>query len=300
MACAGVQVLGPVSQRIDLAESGRVVEMPDTPSLESGSPDELIRGSEGWDAVRGDDGMFTIGVEWDEPREITEVNIEFRHAIANRELIKVQYWKEEPAAQDAAKRTDRSKPRGRWLTPETEWWAGDRDVSFAFLPGDRDGADKNKLKATVRRTTRLRFVCGKEDLPPVRYLRAYGPDASATDTFEFRFDEKSKLAPPVMVEAVDGFIMASDGKTKMGSAVLRDRAGSLLIRYAMTASESPNKTRIILSASDKPEDRTIVYPIEVARKGRLDLARDAITVERRGGILGASSQPVATMPAGTR
>ncbi len=31
-----------------------------------------------WDAVRDEDGQYSIGIEWDAPRDVCEVNIEFR------------------------------------------------------------------------------------------------------------------------------------------------------------------------------------------------------------------------------
>ncbi len=83
--------------------------------------DELIRGADGWSAVRGDGGQYTIGVEWDTPRELSEVNIEFRHAIANREEIKVQYWKAERTSTRGGGKPGEERLAGRWMTPNTDW-----------------------------------------------------------------------------------------------------------------------------------------------------------------------------------
>lgn len=300
LTCGSAQAFAAAAtSRIDLTESGRVVEMLETPASQSLPSPELIRGTDGWEAIRSEDGQYTIGVEWDEPREIAEVNIEFRHAIANREQIRVQYWQSEAVPSKPGDRPGAGeKARGRWLTPQTEWWAGDRDVSFSFQPGDRESS--GRPDTNLRRTTRLRFLCGDEDLPPVRYLRAYGPDRSATDTFEFRLDVKGPLAPPVLVEAIDGYIMAADGKTKMGSAVLRDSPASLQIRYGLTDADSPNRTRLILSPVSQPEKQTVVFPIEAAREGRAEAERAGVTVERRGGKLANPQKAAASKPAEPR
>lgn len=274
------------SERIDLVEFGRVVELPEEPDRVTTEADELVRGTDGWEAVLSDDGQYTIGVEWEEPREVAEVNIEFRHAIANREQIKVQYWKGE--VPDKNGKADGKAAKGRWMTPKAEWWAGDRDVSFSFLPEDKETAKQKNDGKTTRVTQRLRFICGKEDLPPVRYLRAYGPARSATETFDIRFDRDKELAPPVTVRAVNGFIIAGDGKTKMTSAILRDESNTLQIRYSRNDSTSPNRTQLILSPVDKPEVETVLLVGEAAKRGRVQVAKAGVVLERRGGKANAS------------
>lgn len=283
------------SGRVNLVEFGRVVELPDEPAEPTTEADELSRGVEGWEAIRGRNGVYSIGVEWDEPRELAEVNIEFRHAIAHRDKIRVEYWRQEgqdPSA-DAADRP----PKGGWRTPKTDWWAGDRDVSFAFLPDDEDTAGRAVPGRPTRRTTRLRFICGKNDLPPVRYLRAYGPEPARTDTFDFQLAPSAGLAPPVAVEIVNGFILAADGRTTMTSAVLREKEdGALQVRYNRTDAESLNRTKLILHPVDVPEARTVIYPTEVARLGQVRLAEEGVIIKRRGGRVGDLHEAVATWP----
>jgi hypothetical protein len=284
------------SRRVDLVEFGRVVELPDDPRRPTTAADELSRGQNGWEALRGRDGLFTIGVEWDEPRELAEVNIEFRHAIAQRDQIQVQYWEDlsDGEAEDTA---DRSV-KGRWMRPKTEWWAGDRDVSFSFLPEDHETAGRGEPGKLTRRTTRLRFICGKEDLPPVRYLRAYGPEPAATDTFDIRFDGSAALVPPVAVRIVNGFILASDGRTNMTSAVLReDASSSLHIRYIRTGAESLNRTKLTLGPVENHESQTAIYPADVARLGELRVAQAGVVIERRGGKVAEARGAVTTAPA---
>ncbi|HOA72722.1 MAG TPA: hypothetical protein PL151_14035 [Phycisphaerae bacterium] len=290
-ACSG---WAAPDKRVDLVEFGRVVAMPDEPKAVTTAADELVRGTNGWDAVRGDDGVYTIGVEWDEPRELAEVNIEFRHAIADREQIKVQYWKDEPGGTEGAGTTGR-KAKGRWLTPKTEWWAGDRDVSFSFLPGDHE-ATGGQADKTTRRTRRLRFICGKTHLPPVRYLRAYGPEPFATDTFDVRLDANSPLSPPVTVQIVNGYILSVVGNAQMTSAVMRDREMALQIRYLRGEADSPNRTRVILESMDEAGVQAVFYPAEVARRGQVRLTERRLVVERRGGKL-PSAGAATTVPA---
>src|SRR5512143_3268147 len=84
LLCALVlAVLMPAAtdQRINLADFARVVKfVSDTPArLEV---QELETGPDGWPVWTGEGGQSMIGIEWDEPRDIAEAEIEFRHAIA--------------------------------------------------------------------------------------------------------------------------------------------------------------------------------------------------------------------------
>lgn len=280
--------------RIDLAEFGRVVHFPEVPTKVTTTKDELSRGSDGWDAVQDEDGQYSIGIEWDEPRDISEVNIEFRHAIADRELIKAQYWKEDKtASQPGDSKTKTSKhSSGRWLTPKAEWWAGDRDVSFAFAAQDAETANKNLPGKTVRRTTRLRFLCGRQELPPVRYLRAYGPGKVVVDTFDVRFDPKPTLALPVVVDVVNGFALSADGQAVLDSVMIRNDREVLVLRFFQNDETSPNRTEVILSSLDKPENSYRFFPAQVAKRGLVRIPAGGVVIERRGG------KPATTRPVG--
>lgn len=320
---------------INLVDFGRVVEMPGQPAGGIPPEHELMRGADGWDAVRGADGEYVIGVEWDSPREISEVNIEFRHAIANRDKIRVQYWQEADADTSENART---APAGRWMTPRWEWWAGDRDVSYAFLPCDREGSGRrNGGRAPGggeagergiaeddiaeddiarddtardgiakggdpaggeaceagcpphRRTRRIRFLCGKDDLPPVRYLRAYGPGKATTATFDLRFDADAKFAPPVLVKTVNCYVISADGKVAMESAALHERSGTLRVRYYRQDTNSPNRSRLLIARVADSENRVEILPARVAREGRLRPGDAGLVLEHRGG-------PVTTRP----
>jgi hypothetical protein len=293
IALAAASVAAAARQRIDLVEFGRVVQLPDEPKRVTTDEDELTRGADGWEAPKNDNGEYSIGIEWDEPRDIAEVTIEFRHAIANREQIRVQYWKAEPAGAGTG------APRGRWFTPRWDWWAGDRDVSFAFMPEDREAGGHKPEAGRFRRTTRIRFLCGKDELPPVRYLKAYGADPVTTDTFDFRF-ERARMAPPVMITVVNGYILAVDSKTTMTSAVLQESPGALEVRYARTDPASPNATRLMLAALDHPKEQQVLRPAQAARDGRIRLDEAGVVMERRGGRPASAPVPADASPAERR
>src|SRR5262245_9425235 len=186
--------------RINLVDSAQVVRYEgDSPATLPAHP--LERGPDGYDAWVGPDGQYMIGVEWDAPRDLAEVNIEFRHAIANREGIRVQYWQEDWPVHDGQKT---SRPaHGRWTTAKADWWAGDRDVTFSFVPYHQEQPGKDAPDFRYRRTRRLRFLLGKKELPPVRYLKAYGPTVALEATFALSFDAGSTVRPPVRLSIIN-------------------------------------------------------------------------------------------------
>ena len=58
-------------------------------------------------------------------------------------------------------------------------------------------------------------ACGDGELPPVRYLRAYGPAQCSEDTFDVRLDEGSPFAAPLSVSVVNGYLLEGDSQTTM-------------------------------------------------------------------------------------
>lgn len=272
-------------ERINLVDSGRVVKY----EGHSGPSRELDRGLDGWEAWVGDDRQYMIGIEWDTPRELREVNIEFRHAIANREQIRVQYWV--PEGGDAATR-EAKELKGRWVTAKAEWWAGDRDVTFAFVPLKEEQSD-SKSDSTTRRTRRLRFVLGRDELPPVRYLRAFGPGKPVEGTFDLLIDKSSAFQPPLSASVFNGDLIENeDGKpTAVRSTSVSAKSPAIVVRYTRDDTGSGNRTEVTLKPSILDQTVTFV-PAEAAQKGEVVIPSIGVTIRHRGG---PTSQP-ATQP----
>jgi hypothetical protein len=90
---------GPVrasDERINLVDFAKVVKYAGQ-SPETLTAEVLSRGKDGWSAWRGDGGQYMIALEWTEPRVLVEAEIEFRHAIAKRNEIQVQFFDETSA-----------------------------------------------------------------------------------------------------------------------------------------------------------------------------------------------------------
>lgn len=275
---------GAVSTRINLVDFGQVVRFA---GLKEGRPEgrPIERGPDGWEAWKSDDCQYMIGVEWDEPRELAEVNIEFRHAIANREKIEVQYWAETRSKTQPADSDERG---GRWVTAQiADWWAGDRDVSFSFKPASQDEPGSGAPNVTWRRTRHLRFLLGKSDLPPVRYIRSYGPAKSAQGTFAIRLEAGSDLRSPIDVDVVNGYLL-EDGNTSAQSTQVNSPA-ELRIRYAPGATGDPNRTRVTLSNGGEPSGTFL--PIQVVKQGTARLERIGVVVEYKRASSQTASRP---------
>ena len=261
-----VAVGGTKTERVNLVDSGRVVQF-SAKDNEIPEATPMERGLDGWTAYRGEDGQFMVGVAWEAPRDVAEVNIEFRHAIAHREKIKVQYFQYHESGGKA--------DQGRWVTAKiAEWWAGDRDVSFTFAPVSGRPPTTRGSRVTSLTTLRLRFVLGEDELPPIRYIRAYGPNPSAEGVFEIDFPEKDRPAPPLQVSVSNGHLVKKDDdgkRTTTQSVQLDSRPFTVRVNYVLSDDESSTRTRVAVRGETDTQDLVTFFPAEVAGTGRITL-----------------------------
>lgn len=272
------------SKRIDLADFGRVVRYsgrtPDTFEVRS-----IERDEEGWKAWRGEDNQYMIGLEWDEPRDIAEVNIEFGRAIAHRDAIHLQYFKGSWPSIGRGGWTQQDDPfHGEWVTAKiAEYGGGDRDAGFTFTPYHEERPAENAPAVRYRRTFRLRFLLGPDEGPPVRHIRAYGPSPAAEGTFDIRFDDQAfsrdprgsafspaqRLKPPLKLSVVNGALFESDGRTPTRSASIDAVPASIRVRYADKDLESQTRTIVTLRGAGQPAQGLSFLPAEAAEVGAI-------------------------------
>lgn len=269
--------------RIDLAEFGRVVEYTgDTP--ETLQVKTLERGIDGWEAWKGPDGQYTIGLEFDEPRDLAEAGVEFRHAIADRQLIQVQYWQDHWPNDKKGGWAPVDDPfHGKWANTKGDWWAGDRDVNFGFLPYNQENPRKGAPDFTYRRTYRLRFLLGKrDDIPPVRYIHAYGPNQAVEGDFEIKMEAMSPIRLPLDVSAVNGMLL--EGKNRVPTTALQvdNPPMNVAVRYAQGDLETSTRTIVTLRAGGNELRGMSFLPAEAAKCGTIHVPAMGVTVTHRG------------------
>jgi len=254
--------------RINLADFGRVVKfVGDAPTTMVA--EELESGSDGWPVWKGEGDESMIGLEWDEARDVGEVEIEFRHAIADRAQIRVQYFlNEPPATQPGSAPVTPDTFHGRWVTAKTEWWAGDRFVGFSFVPMSEELPGRGMPNATWRRTCRLRFLLGqrKEELPAVRYLRAYGPAEAVEAKFEVRLDKVGPLAAPLELKMVNGLVISQDGEAVDSGAIESDRE-RVRLRFGENDLGGASRTIATLTGGRGRPKGFSFLPAEVVQRG---------------------------------
>ncbi len=271
------------NDRINLADFGRVVKVsgqaPDTLEVQT-----LVRGKDGWPAWKIEAGPhageYAIAVEWDEPRDIAAVNIEFRHAIANRHEIRPQYFHRHWPHNGAGGWARLDDPfHGEWVDVRGEWWAGDRDVSFEFGPYAAEHPDDpNAPDFNYRRTYRFRFLLGKREPPPVRYIRAYAPSKHCDATFTLDWDDESPVELPVDASVINGYLL--DPTTGETSQLQRLDRGDEALRVRFYREDDATATRTIVTLR-RADDRWTGFsflPAEAMRNGRLNIPAMGVTV----------------------
>ncbi|HOW72952.1 MAG TPA: hypothetical protein PKY77_20320 [Phycisphaerae bacterium] len=278
-------VLAKVGEAVNLADFARVVKyLGDSP--ETLQVRELEQGSEGWEPWRGDDNEYMIGLEWDEPRDVCLVEIEFRHAISDRDKIRVQYFQDHwPSAETGGWAGVDDPFHGKWVTAKADWWAGDRDVTFAFLPYDQEQPGDGAPDVIYRRTYRLRFLLGKREieLPAVRYFRVYGPRKTLSAKFNIRFEPRGKLRLPLDVSVVNGGIIDRlVGDTTIQSWVLNREPTSLEVNY-LEDLETPSRTVVTLRSPEDPLVGMSFLPAEVVKHGIMRVPSMGMVIAHVGG-----------------
>jgi len=299
---AAILMMNPTSvdDRINLVDFARVVRFTgDSPhSLEV---HEIERGSDGWGVWTAENGQSMIGVEWDEPRDLAEVEIEFRHAIADRDQIRVQYFQNHwPNVGRGGRALPDDPFHGRWVTAKADWWAGDREVGFVFVPYDQEQPGDGAPAVGYRRTYRLRFLLGKRnhELPPVRYLRAYGPREPADAAFDIRFDPGSQLEPPIDVSVVNGYVLEENVGTTTRAASLKSAPARLRVRYAAGERQAMNRTVVTLRNRDDACQGLSFLPAEAVQYGIIRVPSLGVVVAHVGSRkdLQAARRPRASIP----
>jgi len=292
-----------VEGRINLVDFARVVQFtgdsPDTFEVH-----ELERGADGWEAWTDDEGQYIIGVEWDEPRDLAEVEIEFRHAIAHREQIKVQYFQNHWPHEQAIGLVPPDDPfHGQWVTAKAEWWAGDRDVGFAFVPYNQEQPAKGAPAMRYRRTYRLRFLLGKRDhkLPPVRYLRAYGPNEPEEATFDIRLGPGSPIKLPIDVSVLNGYVLEQDNAATTQTTSLDTAPARLRVRFADGAIQARNRTVVTIRNRDDASQGMSFLPAEAVQYGIIRVPSLGVAIAHVGSQkdLQIDRRPRASRPAYT-
>lgn len=269
-------------QRIDLAEFGRAVQyIGDTP--ETLQVKSLDRGWEGWETWRGPDGQAMIGLEFDEPRDLAEVGIVFRHAIAQRHLIQVQYFQQHWPHDKQGGWAPLDDPfHGRWVTAKARWWAGDREVCFAFLPYNQEQPGPGAPDYTYRRTYRLRFLLGDRELPPVRYFHAYGPRPYADGQFDLEFDPGSAVHLPLDLHVVNGFFLEGKNREPSMEMPLDNAPAAMTVRYAQGDMDTPTRTIVTLRNVNSRDRGVSFLPAEAARYGSIRVPALGVTITHHG------------------
>lgn len=278
-----------VENRVNLADFGRVVR------FEGDSPRSLRsiaieRGPDGWQSWVDEEGVAWIGVEWDRPRVITEVEIEFRHAVADRQLIQVEFFAPEPLPDPSCGgRPGYDAFHGRWMSGRTDWWAGDRFVGFEFLgPVGTQPATADPLgggEAGFLCTSRLRFNLGRRDygLPPVRYIRVYGPHTPCEARLDVRLDDDSPLVWPIEVEVTDGKLLNHPTYATTRTATLDPDGRTLHVRYHGEA-RGANRTIVTLRSAGRDDRGFSFLPDEVVARGIVRVPSLGVTISDHAGI----------------
>jgi len=205
-------VLTPLvaGERLDLASFGTVKAW-----LAGGEEKLYLAQSKGgWPAAQGEGpGDWNLGVEWDEPRQFREIEVQFRGNEMPQEIIP-EYWVSSwppPEGRGGWTRTD-SPWNGQWRPIKAVAERIPGGLRYRFRPLDvEENPNAPHFSGTPPRwrqalKVRLRFRSPRS--PWIAALRIYGGSRAAVREVSIETGCENKPAHPVELAIYNGFIRA--------------------------------------------------------------------------------------------
>lgn len=161
-----------------------------------------------------DSGEWHLGLEWNEPRDVRRVVVEYAGEIPPD--VRVQYWQKNwptpaPERLPGSRRgwIGRDDPwHGQWVTVKAKKTDSGAACTFTFDPidmtelkssvwGHSDIANRltesEHYLARFRRTLKLRIVSGGNDCPVISAVHAYAPASWKEAEVDVHFDDPASL-----------------------------------------------------------------------------------------------------------
>ena len=246
---------------------GRVVR------FEGNSPETfeartLERGPDGWQAWKDDHGEYSLGLTWDEPRDVAEIHLEFRDAFPQSDRIRVEYFYKNWPNLDVGGWAPIDDPfHGQWQTiPLQNAWLGEQWVTLPFASLNTEPGREMWHGERYRRTYHIRLCWGTNAPPPISAICVHGLQPEVEGEFDLRVDRTSPIRPPLEVSVVNGALLNGLGETAR-SLRLEAGSGKLRVRYFRVDVETPTRTIVTVRSAGDPLSGFSFLPQEVRSRG---------------------------------
>lgn len=212
--------------------------------------------------VQTEDGLWHLGLEWEEPRDVARVAIAYVGTVPRD--VHIQYWQNNwptpaPERRPGARRgwIGRDDPwHGRWVTVRAQRTIEKQTCTFIFDPVDipelREVRTWESLEeaedylAPFRRTLKLRILSGGNVQPTIRAIEATGRSRWREGLIDIRMPSSGVTAAEwgVVADATNGHILALETLTQ-GTARLR-------VLYAGADAAQADRTIITVHSAERP------------------------------------------------
>lgn len=269
---------GAAPARIDLVPFGRVVLFAgNTPETLEAST--LMRSPEGWTAGKDVEGKYLIGLTWDEPRDVAEIELEFQDAFPDRDRLQIQYFYKNWPNQDVGGWAPIDDPfHGQWKTiPLQNAWFGDRSVTLPFASMNTEPDREVWHGLRYRRTYHLRVLFGTNAPPPITAIHAYGLQPAVEREFELSLTPRSSIRAPLDVSIVNGELINPRGEM-VHSLALASAAERLRVRFLRVDVDTPTRSVVTIRSAADPLNGFSFLPQEVQSRGVITVPELGATV----------------------
>ncbi len=254
-----------------IIDAGKLVNLADFACVqwwEGAAPDglsvhEILPDVDGCLApVRAADGLWHLGLEWEEPRDIARVAIAYMGAVPPD--VYIQYWQNNwptpaPERRPGARRgwIGRDDPwHGRWVTVRAQCLVENQTCTFIFDPVDIPELrgvrtwealeEAEDYLAPFRRTLKLRILSGGTDQPTIRAIEATGRSRWREGLIDIRMPSSEVTAAEwgIVADATNGHILTLETLTQ-GTARVR-------VLYVGADAARADRTIVTVHSAERP------------------------------------------------
>lgn len=218
------------------------------------------------------------GVKWEDPRELHEVEVQFKETVPAPETVHLEYWgswwpeqhlpkDREPGGGDIGWMELGNWYKYGWRTADTICETQGHSLKFRFRPvNEKEFPKIEDYPAPFRYTLKMR-ICSEAPLPPVDRLKAYTDSTMEPMVVRVLYEETPLKMPSV--EVFNGSL----------ESVEKTASRELMLNLQVSVNSDPNtfdKTLVTL----RTDDNVFTFKVDDLKDGPLILTHLGIAVVR--------------------
>jgi hypothetical protein len=212
-----------------------------------------------------------IGIEWDFPQDVAQVEVEFLSAedAALPGETALEYWHDSWPPQDRGGWTRLDDPfHGEWKRPRATFTRKDKKWVYDILPLSKEEvSDTRGLSVSFRHTYKIRLVFPDGQFPLIAALRVFSPHVWKRADLKIEVVPSGFSTQPRVLTSAEVF--AGHLLSPLRTASLSDGATGYLLSvlHSDSPDDSPDRTIVTLRWGEKEDEGVSFLTSEAVRQG---------------------------------